>query len=176
MGKRKSKSLPTWCCPFQSSLVRPCKGRCRAHHRPLSALEKHAPTARAGVRAHAVCHARTIHHASTMDSETRSSCQRMNVSMSVSVSWQVFASQEVAAVAKASLEAATEDASFETSLSPPLAAARAADASAHTDPGDFMRATSVDTDVDRRGRGESGFESTRLVGCPLPQAQPTHPQ
>ena len=57
------------------------------------------------------------------------------------VSWQVFASQEVAAIVKASLE--TPD-----SLPLPggaAAAARAADASAHTDPEEFMRTTSEDT-------------------------------
>lgn len=47
-AKRKSKSLPTWCCPFQSSLMRPCEGwSARLDH--ASAFEQHTRTARAGV-------------------------------------------------------------------------------------------------------------------------------
>jgi hypothetical protein len=86
------------------------------------------------------------------------------------VSWQVFASQEVAGIAKASGEGT------QTSGSLPLpggaaAEARAADASAHKDPEDFMRTTSVDTILiaarrlhtqKLQGEGEGALDDERM--------------
>jgi len=58
----------------------------------------------------------------------------MFLSLSLSLSWQVFAPDPPHLPGGAAAAARAAD-----------AAARAADASAHTDPGDFLRTTSVDT-------------------------------